>query len=80
MYVGAPLEEVPSPRNSKSFEPLLVSRDRKRALPLLPLEVGDTGLSDTAESGGDGKVLLRWGVTCFGIQRLNTLRRCIFLS
>lgn len=57
--MDAPLEEAPSPRNSKSFEPLLVSLDRKRALPLLPSEVGDTGLSDAAELGGDGKVLLR---------------------
>ena len=57
--MDSPFEEVPSPKNSKSFEPLLVSRDRKRALPLLPSEAGDTGLSDIAESGGDGNVLLR---------------------
>lgn len=61
-------EEFPSPSNNKNFEPLRVNRRRNRAL-LPPLskfgDTGDTGLSDTIESAGDGYGLLRRGVTLF---------------
>lgn len=52
------LEEFPSPSNNKNFELLRVNWNRNRALLPLSMGLGDTELSDTAVSAGDGNGLL----------------------
>jgi hypothetical protein len=59
MYMHELLEEFPSPSNNRILDPLRVNRNRNRALLALLSELGDTGLSDSAESAGDGYGLLR---------------------
>lgn len=80
MYNGSgtrPLfEEFPSPSSSKILEPLRVNRILSRSLPDQGVTMGsDAGLSDTAESAGDGLHLLLVKTGLLGIQRPNTLRR-----
>lgn len=50
-----PLEELPSPSSDKILEPLRVNRVLRQSLPASEVEMGsDAGLSDAAESIGDG--------------------------
>lgn len=65
VYMDKLFEEFPSPSNNKNLDPLRVNRNRNRALVPLLSKLGETGLSDTAESAGDRYGLLRGGVTLF---------------
>jgi hypothetical protein len=70
------LEEPPSPNNNRILEPLRVNRIFRRSR--LAEELGlwtDAGLSDIAESVGEGSTLLASLFVLLGIQRPKTLRR-----
>lgn len=69
--------ELPSPSNSRSLEPLRVSRILRRSLPGSVVMIGsEAGLaSDMGDSDVKGRHLLLQVTALVGIQRLKTLFR-----